>query len=309
MKKIIFFAIIIIIVILAFFLFWEETEENGGKTEFAELLNKQEIRQSKKEGDNYQELKDFILAKFNNIVPKQWGEKIEGVKTKLETDKKVIALTFDACGGSGGPPATASPEALRAGSGYDEKLINYLKDNNIPATLFINSRWIDANPKVFEELAGNSLFEIANHGTSHLPCSASGKEAYGIKGTNNNGEIFDEIEKNAEKIEKLIGRKTKYFRSGTANYDEVCVKIAEELGYEIVGFSVNGDAGATYSSEQVKKSLLGTEPGSIVIMHMNQPEAREKIKGETAEGLIEAIPLLKEKGFEFVKLSDYELTE
>lgn len=60
------------------------------------------------------------------------GLKITGVLTRLATKDKVIALTFDACGGKGG-------------SGYDRKLIDYLIKENIPATLFINARWIDAN--------------------------------------------------------------------------------------------------------------------------------------------------------------------
>jgi len=36
-------------------------------------------------------------------------------------------------------------------------------------------------------------------------------------------------------------------------------------------------------------------------MHMNHPE------GETAEGLMEAIPELRKRGFKFVKLSEYDL--
>jgi peptidoglycan/xylan/chitin deacetylase (PgdA/CDA1 family) len=69
----------------------------------------------------------------------------------------------------------------------------------------------------------------------------------------------------------------------------------------VVGFSVLGDRGATYSREQVKNALLSANTGSIIICHMNHPEK------ETAEGVIDAIPELKKKGFEFVKLSGYSL--
>jgi peptidoglycan/xylan/chitin deacetylase (PgdA/CDA1 family) len=114
------------------------------------------------------------------------------VKTRLRTNQKVIALTFDACRG---------PRS----SGYDAKLINYLKREKIPAALFISGRWIDANREIFEELAKNPLFEIENHGLNHKPCSVNGRSVYGIEGTKSVDEIFDEIEQNTIKIKTLIG--------------------------------------------------------------------------------------------------------
>jgi peptidoglycan/xylan/chitin deacetylase (PgdA/CDA1 family) len=57
-------------------------------------------------------------------------------------------------------------------------------------------------------------------------------------------------------IKELSGHQTKFYRSGTNYYDEVAVAIASDLGYITVGYSVLGDAGATYSREQVKKTLL-----------------------------------------------------
>ena len=44
------------------------------------------------------------------------------------------------------------------------------------------------------------------------------------------------------------------------------------------------------------RAWLGS--GDIVIMHMNHPE------GETAEGVIAAIPILQKQGYEFKKLSE-----
>jgi peptidoglycan/xylan/chitin deacetylase (PgdA/CDA1 family) len=232
--------------------------------------------------------RERIISRFNWKVPREWGERVRGVKTKLDTYHRVIALTLDACGG------------LR-GKAYDAKLIEYLKSEKIPATLFISGKWIDANPKIFGELAKEPFFEIENHGLNHKPCSANGRSAYGIAGTKGVEEIFDEIEQNAIKLQNLTGRKPKYYRPATACSDEICVEIANALNYEVVNFSVRGDAGATYTKFQVKEALLNAQPCSIILMHMNHPE------GETAEGLIEAIPELKMRGFGFVKLSEYTL--
>jgi peptidoglycan/xylan/chitin deacetylase (PgdA/CDA1 family) len=231
--------------------------------------------------------KERIISAFSGKVPKEWRELVRGVKTRLNTNQKVIALTFDACGGS--------PRSL----GYDAKLIKYLENEKIPATLFISGRWIDTNRDIFMELSKNPLFEIENHGLNHKPCSVNGRSVYGIEGTKSVEEIFNEIELNALKIQALTGRKPKYYRPGTAYCDEIGVEVANALGYEVVNFNVRGDAGATYSKKQVKEALLHVPLSSIILMHMNHPES------ETAEGTMEAIRELKKKGFRFVQLSEY----
>jgi peptidoglycan/xylan/chitin deacetylase (PgdA/CDA1 family) len=232
--------------------------------------------------------KERLVAAYKNQVPQEWGETVAGVKTRLDTPDKTIALTFDACGGP-------------RGSKLDSALIEFLRAEKIPATLFVSGSWINANPAAFKKLAADPLFEIGNHGLTHKPCSVSGKSAYGIKGTASVGELVDEIEKNGKKIEAVTGRKPKFYRPGTAYCDEVAVKVAGELGYEVVNYSILGDAGATWPREKVLAALLRAEPGAIVIMHMNQP------RSQTAAGVKEAVPLLREKGFRFVKLSEYPL--
>ena len=68
------------------------------------------------------------------------------------------------------------------------------------------------------------------------------------------------------KIEGPTGRKPRYYRSGTAYYDEVAVRVAADLGEDVAGFSLLGDAGATYSREEVRKALLAATPGDIIIL-------------------------------------------
>ncbi len=261
---------------------------------------KEEQQNQTKEGDNelnkklgstrlpakLKERKEEIVDKYQNRKPQEWGENVSGVITKLDTDKKIVALTLDACGGPN--------------DGYDSKLINYLKQEEIPATLFINSRWIDDQPEIFRELAEDSLFTIANHGTRHLPLSVTGKSAYGIQGTTSVEAVVDEVINNEVKIKKISGRKPEYFRAGTAYYDEVAVGIVNELGEKVIGYDTLGDAGATFSKQQVKQACLSVGPGSIILAHMNHPES------DTAEGIRAAVPELRSRGFRFVKLADYD---
>ncbi len=227
-----------------------------------------------------------IITRYQGVQPTTWGLDVAGVTTRLPTMETVVALTFDACGGP-------------RGSGYDGALIDVLRSQAVPATLFVNSRWIDANRRVFSELVADPLFEMANHGTRHLPLSVTGRSAYGITGTQNVGEVFDEIAGNRHKLDRLVGKPPRFFRSGTAHYDDVTTRIVTDLGEQVIGFNVNGDKGATLNSSQVEEALLTARPGSIVIGHMNQPQ------GGTAGGVAAAIPRLLRSGLRFVRLGKY----
>lgn len=235
-----------------------------------------------------EQLRNEMSEKFGHALPVQWGEDVRGVKHRQPGGEMVVALTMDACGSA-------------KGMGYDSELLAFLERENIPATLFINARWIGPNRAVFDQLAANPLFEIANHGFYHKPASVNGKQIYGIKGTKNVAELVDEIELNARKIEELTGRRPRFYRSGTAYYDELAVQVSEALGHKVAGFSVLGDAGATLPREKVKQALLTATPGAIIIVHMNHPESG------TGKGVLDAIPELLKRGYRFVRLSDMNL--
>ena len=233
-------------------------------------------------------LQQQISTRFSGKKPVRWGENVPGVRTRLATDERVVALTLDACG------------SFR-GKGVDARLMDFLVQEQIPATLFINARWIDANPELFRRLAANPLFEIANHGLHHRPASVSGRSVYGIEGTRDAAELVEEIELTARKIEAISGRRPKLYRSGTAYYDDVAVEIARALRHEVAGFSVLGDAGATYTAAQVTAALLRVVPGDVILCHMNHPESG------SGAGIISAVPELKRRGYSFVRMSDYPL--
>jgi peptidoglycan/xylan/chitin deacetylase (PgdA/CDA1 family) len=226
-----------------------------------------------------------IVARYGHLKPHTWGFDGPGVVRVLPANRRVIALTFDACGGPGG-------------SGYDQSLIEFLRRREIPATLFLNSRWIDANPAAFRHLAGEPLFEIANHGTRHRPLSVTGRSAYGITGTRSAGEVYDEVAGNRDKLTRLMGISPRFFRAGTAYSDDIAARIVADMGERLVTFSVNGDGGATFTPGQVSSTVTASGEGSVVICHMNHPE------GGTAQGIAAAVPRLLADGFTFVRLSD-----
>jgi peptidoglycan/xylan/chitin deacetylase (PgdA/CDA1 family) len=226
-----------------------------------------------------------IVARYGRDKPQTWGFGGPGVLRDLSGPGRVVALTFDACGGPGG-------------SGYDQALITFLRRRQVPATLFLNSRWIDENPAVFRQLAGEPLFELANHGTRHLPLSVSGRSAYGIGGTRNAGEVYDEVAGNQAKLTRLLGAPPRFFRAGTAYSDDVAAQIVTAMAVRLVTFAVNGDGGATFTPGQVASTVSAAPGGAIVLCHMNHPA------GGTARGIAAAVPRLQAAGYRFARLSD-----
>ena len=222
-----------------------------------------------------------IALAYKNAIPSIWGDNIPGVITILPTEEKLIALTFDACGGK-----------------YDEELIEFLIDNNIPATLFITGKWIADNPGRLEYLSAQNNFQIENHGFLHMPLSVTGRSAYNIIGTSSPEEVFDEVQKSAQLIEEITGRRPKFFRSGTAFYDDIAVNIVNDLGMSIAGFTIAADGGATFSESQILAVCSNPKPGSILLFHMNRPE------GKTFEGVKSLYAILSEKKYSFVKMED-----
>jgi beta-N-acetylhexosaminidase len=230
----------------------------------------------------------IVKLKNNLQSQSEWGEHIDGVIDKLPNadGKKVIALTLDLCGGA-------------KGAGFDSKLAKYFKDNGIRVTIFVNKRWIDKNEKEFMELAQSEFVDIQNHGTLHKPASVTGREAWGIKGFNSEQELTDEIKINEEHIYELTGRRTNLYRSGTAFYETAAMRIIRELGYKVIGFSINGDFGASVPAAGVEQNMLRAKSGDIIIDHLNHPESGVR------EGMLPAIEKLKAQGYEFVFVKDY----
>lgn len=223
------------------------------------------------------------LARLSEVVPTEWGMDIPGVVSTVDTvpGVRTLALTFDACGG---------PE----GSAVDTDLLDALREYEVPATLFLNSRWIEANPRASRDLVEDPLMRIENHGTRHCPLSVDGRSAYGIAGTASVDEVNTEISQNRDLLRDSLGVNSTWFRSGTAHYDDVAIAVAEFLGVSVAGFAVNLDGGATLPPDSVAKELLNAPDGSICIGHFNQPD------GGTAQGVRDGLRALDLSTVRFV---------
>lgn len=221
--------------------------------------------------------RDQIAARFAGRAPGQWGLQVAGIQSRLQAGAAGPLLTFDCCGGPGG-------------SGVDQALIDALTTTRTPAVFFLNSRWIQANPGPARALAENPLFELGNHGTRHIPLSVTSRTAYGIPGTASPAEVYDEVIHNQDRLFNLTGKVARLFRPGTAFYDEASVAIVKDLGLIPLGFSINGDGGATFPAATVLREVSSAKAGDIVIGHANHPT------GGTAAGFTRALQDLSSRG-------------
>lgn len=239
---------------------------------------------------SYMRLKKKVVREFVHAQPGRWGGFVNGVSEDLKTTEKLIAFTFDACGGE-------------KGTGLDKELIEFLRQEKVPATLFVTGKWIDGHFTDFLNLTRDPLFEIENHGINHKPCSINGESEYGIHGTANAAEAYDEIEANARKIEAITGHRPRFYRSATAFIDEAYARLAHELGIQAISFQVlSGDAVPRTQVSVIEENVVrNVRPGAIVIMHLNHPE------WNTCEAMRLIVPRLRKAGYRFVNLNGFEL--
>jgi peptidoglycan/xylan/chitin deacetylase (PgdA/CDA1 family) len=216
--------------------------------------------------------------------PKDFGTDVAGVVHRFTTDGGELALTVDLCDGSDE-------------RSFDEELLQLLRTEKIPTTVFVTGRWARHHTSELRILVDDPLFEIENHGRDHKPCTARGRSVFGIAGTRDLGELVAEIEDNAGLLAGLTGERPSFYRSGTAHFDDVCVEATKKLGQLPVGFSVAGDGGAGFDTRGVERALLAAKPGAIIILHGHRP------RRFAAEGLRAALPELRERGRTFVTLS------
>ncbi len=201
---------------------------------------------------------------------------------------KIAALTLDACGGK-----------------FDGDIINYLSAKKIPATIFVTKKWLDRNPVAFAELKSHGdLFQIEDHGERHIPAViGQGRQVYGITGSPDVAHLKQEVSGGADAVEKLGSAKPKWYRGATAEYDPQAIKVINDMGYKIAGFSVNADAGATLSRRSIVARMRQVKNGDIIIAHMNKPDS------DSAEGLMEGLDWLTAQGFSFVTLNQATVRE
>jgi peptidoglycan/xylan/chitin deacetylase (PgdA/CDA1 family) len=210
------------------------------------------------------------------------------------TSQKLVALTFDA---DMTPGMLGELKRRRIASWYNEKVIEALRRDQVPATLFLTGLWIEAYGDVTKELSNDSLFELGNHsyshGAFHSPCYSLAPIAPSNQAA--------EVQKTDDLLRRYATAYKKYFRFPGLCSDAGAVKTVESQGYTVIGGDVDGADAFVKSPKWIASDVVANvRPGSIVVLHMHGgPNAPA-----TALALPEIIVKLRAQGYTFVKVSD-----
>lgn len=189
----------------------------------------------------------------------------------VETDKKIVALTFDISWGTNTPMP----------------VIDILKNNDIKCTFFLSGPWVKQYPDIPKRIQADG-HEIGSHGYRHINLSNLSKN-----------EIKDEIQKAHDNIKEVTGVDANLIRTPNGDFNDIVIEAIHEVNYEAIQWETDSldwmNPGVNNIVERVTKKV---HPGDIILMH-----ASDTCK-QTTEALPIVINNLKNQGYEFVTVSE-----
>lgn len=194
----------------------------------------------------------------------------------VDTDKPVVALTFDSAWGT---------EDLA-------DILNILEKHNAPSTFFVTGDWARKNPDAIKAIdaAGH---EIANHGNSHKHMPQITRE-----------EMLREIGDCHDTVYALTGKSMTLFRAPYSDWNDEVVDAAKSLGYMSINQSVDSLDWKDYGVDSIIRTVCehkNLENGSIILLHNGSTYTRDALDS--------MLTGLEEQGYSFVLVSHLIYTQ
>jgi peptidoglycan-N-acetylglucosamine deacetylase len=187
----------------------------------------------------------------------------------VETSDKKLALTFD----------------ISEGMDYTDEIIKVLDNHKVKATFFLVGSWIDKNPGTVKKLFDKG-YQIENHSDMHQ---------HMIK--QNKNQNRSEIKNCYEKIEKITGVGSSFFRVPFGEYNSNIMKIINEEKHIAVQCDINAMNINTNGNDLTYENIIKTaDKGSIILMNNSSDQI--------SVVLDKVINKLQVQGYKMVKLSD-----
>ena len=188
--------------------------------------------------------------------------------------KKVLYLTFDA----------------GYENGCTEKILDVLKREQVPAAFFLVGNYLERNADLVRRMVAEG-HTVGNHTMHHYDMSKlTTKEAF-------SKELTDLEDLYREVTGEPMAR---FYRPPQGIYSEENLKMAKELGYKTVFWSLAYvdwlDDSQPTAEAALNKLLPRTHPGAVVLLH-----STSRTNAEILEQLIDA---WKAEGYTFGTLSD-----
>lgn len=190
---------------------------------------------------------------------------------EVQTEEKVLALTFDISWGT----KTPGP------------VLDILKEHQVTATFFLSGPWVEKYPEISRRIAAEG-HEIGSHGYQHINLS-----------TLSFLDIKSEIMKAHQSIQKVTGRNPSLIRTPNGDYDNQVINAAQECGYQVIQWGTDSlDWKNPGVDVIVQRVLTRAHPGDIILMHASDTCL------QTAEALPRVLQGLKEQGYRLVTVSE-----
>jgi polysaccharide deacetylase family sporulation protein PdaB len=190
----------------------------------------------------------------------------------VETDKKLIALTFDISWGKERPGP----------------ILDILAEKGVKnATFFLSSPWSQSQPEIVQRIIDMG-YEIGSHGHKHVNYSELNDE-----------DIRKQIQISHQILSKMIGKEPNLIRLPNGDFDKRVLRIADTLGYRVIQWDTDSRDWMNPGVDQiVQRVLKKAHAGDIVLLH-----ASDSCK-QTHLALPIIIDKLRQQGYEFVTVSE-----
>ena len=194
---------------------------------------------------------------------------------KIESDRKVVALTFD-----DGPNPKATP-----------RILDTLREKGVLATFFILGSHAERWPELVRRIAHEG-HQLGNHGYFHRKLQF--KSPFYVS---------RDIRLGIRAIKRAGAPAPRYFRAPHGFRSPWTTPIASSYGERTVGWSLGvWDSDRPGVDEIVRRTLEGVSPGSIVLLHDGDGYNPDGDRMQTAAALPRIIDRLKDEGYEFETL-------
>ena len=191
-----------------------------------------------------------------------------------DTSRKILYLTFDA----------------GYENGSTEKILDVLKAQQVPAAFFLVGNYMEKNADLLRRMVEEGHI-VGNHTMHHYDMSKLTEQSAFAKELKDLEVLFQEI----------TGKEMpKFYRPPQGLYSEENLKMAKDLGYKTVFWSLayvdwNNDDQPS-REEALGKLIPRTHPGAVVLLHSTSKT--------NAEILEELIGKWKEEGYSFGTVED-----
>ena len=189
----------------------------------------------------------------------------------VETEKKQVALSFDAAWGNDDT----------------RRILDILKKHNVKVTFFMTGGWVESYPDDVRAILADG-HDLGNHSENHKNMSELSDEA-----------CQEEIQKVHTKVQELTGYEMCLFRPPYGDYDNHVIKNVQKCGYYPIQWSIDSLDWKDYGADDIVKRVVESDKlnnGAIILMHNGAKY--------TADALDAVITGLQDKGYELVPISE-----